>query len=213
MKYGLLVMVLGSYSLVAMDKILTNNKSGDEVIEMVEDDHKPFHFKSGYKQKEKKSLDIELQDMEYHDDFYSPVQLDKEKYVYNFLSELPIFKGAKAEKIAKRMEQIETMFPTEYGRITESLSISYKGFQKRAKNNRGICDIDAKDVNDINARIQYALLEIAHENQKIASNNRGEDLAQARRDRIRTTSISVVGLIISVPALTLSIINIIKAFH
>lgn len=213
MKYGVLVMVLGSWSLAAMDVISTNNNSGDEVIEMGENQHKPRHFKRGYKQKEKSLLDIELQDMEYQDDYYSPVQLDKEKYVYNFLSELPIFKGTKAEKISKRMEQIETMLPTEYGRITETLSISYKGFKKRAKTNRGIGDIDPKEVNDINARIQYALLEIAHENQKIADNNRGEDLAQARRDRIRTTIISCVSLLFSIPAIILAGFNISKALH
>ena len=77
--------------------------------------------------------------------------------------------------------------------------------------------VNETDLTSLDQKIQYALLEVALENQKTANQNRVDDLAQAGRDRRCTRCISITSItatiLLAVPAITLSIINIYKAFH
>lgn len=206
MKQSLLVIMLISWSLGAMEFSINKDKKekGDEIIELEE-------IREDSKKKRTVFFENELHDIEYQGGHYNPYYVDKEKYTNSFLSALPIFEGTDDEVISERMQQIKHILPQKYGQITEMLSCSYRTFKK---SKRGLSDIDPKEVvNDINARIQYALLEIADETQKMTIKNREEDLAQQRRDRIRTTIISCVSLLFSIPAIVMAAINIHNAIH
>lgn len=208
MKWSLLVMMVISWSLGAMNTF--NEQSSDEVIEMGEI-KKESKNKRPKSHRRNNSFDIELQEREPRGDYYTHTTFDKEKYIQNFLLELPIFKGKKEAKVSSRMDQIEHILPKEFGEITESLSIFYDKFKKRVK--RGVIDIDPNEVVIINDKIKYALLEIAHENQQIAAKNREEDLAQAAGDRRCSIITTIVGFGFSIPAIALSIFNIIKLYN
>lgn len=209
MKFRLLFAVFLSLSLRGMDiSSVTKEEGGDEIIEM--DSNKDYSpricLKKGCSPQSNDDIDIELGNMQYTQGYN-----DRAEYKKILLSELPIFYGESTEKISILMDEIGTFLPKKFGEITEAITHSYKLFKKRAKSNRGFTDIDPKEVININDKIQYALLQVHSQNQKIAEQNRQEDLAQAASDRFRTTVISVVSLVFSVPAITLAIFNIIKA--
>ena len=150
------------------------------------------------------TIDKQLQDLEF------PSYESDSQFIEGALLNIPFFEGKSKEHIGEYMQAIKDKSPLKYGQIM--------GMIERQKNiKKSPQQIDEKDLTSIDQRIQYALLEVALENQKAGDQNRVDDLAQAGKDRRRTcctfiTSIAAT-ILLAVPALTLSIINVYKAFH
>lgn len=143
---------------------------------------------------------------EYMDEleFIEKNTMDSLEFKNKFLRKLPIFQGKEELEINSTMDLILKNNAQRYGAITEAIYSNKK---------KGINDIDSKELKIVSDKILYALLEATVENQKKADRNREEDLEQAAKDRCCSRFFSITGIIIGVPAITLSIINIIKAFH
>lgn len=156
------------------------------------------------------NLDNELQDMEHYQSSHivlpSYQQEHKTQFVESTLSHLPFFEGKDKEEINEYMSMIKKDKPIIYGQIIQAIVDKKKMIKNRP-------NISSEELQNVDQKIQHGLLQVALENQTFTVNARKEDLAQARRDRIRSVCMFVTSLALSVPALVLSIININKGLH
>jgi hypothetical protein len=131
-----------------------------------------------------------------------------QRYKSDFLRKTPYFSGKEDNTIQEDMLYLQTKNPVQFGAINQLLSSHYEKGQKKS-----IDGIDPKDLQTVNDKILYAMVETMKAEQASGGENRKADLAQAARDRTWTRIIGAVTLCFGVPATVTGAVALWRSIH